>query len=121
MKKRNHKSGALLRVILRPGVSIGPGKADLLEGIAETGAIAAAGQRLGMSYKRAWSLIRRMNEAFGAPLVETTRGGRAHGGAALTPLGRTVLDRYRRMESRAAAAIAEDMAALRGVIPESKT
>ena len=73
-----------------------------------------------MSYKRAWNLIRRMNDAFGAPLVETTRGGRGHGGAALTPLGRAVLDRFRRMESRAAAAIAEDMAALRAMAPESE-
>ena len=44
--------------------------------------IAAAGRAMGMSYKRAWSLIEEMNAAFNAPLVTSARGG--PGGAAET-------------------------------------
>ena len=46
-----------LRVTLSDTFYMGPGRADLLEGIAETGSIAEAAKRMGMSYKRAWSLV----------------------------------------------------------------
>ena len=68
-----------LRLVYPGGAMLGPGKADLLEGIRETGSIAAAGRRMGMSYKRAWSLVETMNAMFAAPLVETSRGGAAGG------------------------------------------
>ena len=51
-----------------------------------------------MSYKRAWSLVEALNEHFEEPLVISSKGGRAGGGASLTPLGREVLDAYREME-----------------------
>ena len=102
-----------LRVTLTETAYIGPGRADLLEGIAQTGSISAAGKRMGMSYKRAWSLVQALNDGFGAPLVEASRGGAAQGGANLTGLGREVLARYRAMQDKTAQAIAEDVAALR--------
>jgi len=95
---------------------MGPGKADILEGIKETGSIAAAGRRMGMSYKRAWLLVETMNRCFRTPLVETSRGGRTRGGATLTPAGELVLACYRRMESRTQRAIEKDMAKLRGIV-----
>ena len=68
-------------------MSLGPGKADILEGIAVTGSIAAAGRRMRMSYKRAWSLVEALNATFAEPLVTSSRGGEKGGGAALTPAG----------------------------------
>jgi molybdate transport system regulatory protein len=91
---------------------IGPGKADLLEGIRDTGSIAAAGRRMGMSYKRAWTLVETMNAGYRAPLVAAARGGAGHGGAALTPLGGEVLAAYRALEAKAAAGAADEIAAL---------
>lgn len=88
-----------LRVVLRPGAALGPGKIDLLEAIAETGSIRAAGSRFKMSYRRAWSLVAELNGMFRTPLVVAETGGRGGGGAALTPLGRTVVRRFRRMEA----------------------
>ena len=93
-----------LRVLLAPGLWLGPGKSDLLEGIAETGSISAAGRQMGMSYKRAWGLVEGLNSMFAEPLVAASRGGAAHGGAGLTPLGAEVLALYRRMESASLAA-----------------
>jgi molybdate transport system regulatory protein len=104
-----------LRLVFGPGEMLGPGKADLLQGIAETGSIAAAGRRMGMSYKRAWMLVGTLNATFGAPLVESTRGGRDHGGATLTDVGARVLDLYRRVEARAASAAAAEIDALRAL------
>lgn len=48
---------------------IRPGKADVLQGIAETGSVAKAGRRLGMSYQKVWSLVAAMNVDFVEPLV----------------------------------------------------
>jgi molybdate transport system regulatory protein len=87
-----------LRIGLGQNIAVGPGKADLLEGIRETGSIAAAGRRLGMSYKRAWLLIDTMNGCFSKPLVEAVKGGKAGGGAHLTRLGERPC-RYRRMQT----------------------
>ncbi|WP_036634687.1 winged helix-turn-helix domain-containing protein [Paenirhodobacter enshiensis] len=73
----------------------GPGKADLLEAIRDSGSISAAGRSMGMSYKRAWSLVEEMNAAFAEPLVASARGGAHGGGARLTRAGEEVLSAYR--------------------------
>lgn len=101
-----------LRLVLAAGVAIGPGKADLLEAIGETGSIAAAGRRLGMSYKRAWHLVEELNRGFAEPLVRASRGGSGHGGAVLTPLGAEVLAAYRGIETASAGAAAAPLARL---------
>jgi len=79
-------------------VFLGNGRQELLEAIERTHSITAAAQQTGMSYRRAWSLVRSMNEAAGAPLVEATTGGRHGGGAALTARGRAVLDTFRQIQ-----------------------
>jgi len=107
-----------LRVTIAGDFYIGPGRADLMELIAETGSISAAGKRMGMSYKRAWSLVQALNEGFGAPLVEASRGGAAQGGASLTPAGTEVLRRYRHMQQATRDAIAADVAAIGAMLPD---
>ncbi|WP_062012327.1 winged helix-turn-helix domain-containing protein [Aureimonas sp. AU4] len=101
-----------LRILFGDRRIVGPGRADLLERIRETGSIAAAGRRMGMSYKRAWSLVEDLNRTFDAPLVEMHRGGARQGGAALTALGAEVLARYRHMQHQSDRAIAADLEAL---------
>lgn len=90
----------------------GPGKADLLEAIAAEGSISAAGRAMGMSYKRAWSLVEEMNTAFTEPLVESARGGAHGGGAALTEAGRAVLAEYRQLVARMLSEGADEVAAI---------
>lgn len=120
MKSANNQSiGARLRIVMEPDIAIGPGKADILEGIKETGSIAATGRRLGMSYKRAWMLVETMNGCFKEPLVEASRGGNTRGGASLTASGQLVLQYYRRMQALTEKAIAKDMAKLRELLAES--
>lgn len=105
--------GIRLRISLDPDIAIGPGKARLLEGIRDTGSIAAAGRGMGMSYKRAWLLVNTMNACFRKPLVSASRGGSQRGGAVLTPEGVTVLALFRGMEKKTATAIAPEMRRLR--------
>ncbi|SDB48403.1 winged helix-turn-helix domain-containing protein [Bauldia litoralis] len=110
----NITEGLRFRVVLRPGVALGPGKADLLEAIRDTRSLTAAAGRFDMSYKRGWSLVRELNAAFRSPLVETEKGGSGGGGGArLTELGEFVLARYRQMEADAESAIEAGVADLR--------
>ncbi len=99
-----------LRLQLRvDGVPVmGPGRAALLAAIAETGSISAAGRRLGMSYKRAWSLVEATNAAFREPLVRAMKGGLGGGGAGLTEAGEAVLAAWRELEQGAAGQAALD-------------
>ncbi len=101
-----------LRIILSPETLIGSGKADLLEGIRDTGSIAAAGRAMGMSYKRAWYLLDTLNQSFGEPIVTTSKGGRNGGGAQLTATGLAVLEAFRRVETITIRAVAEEFAQL---------
>jgi molybdate transport system regulatory protein len=96
--------------------AMGPGKADLLEAIAASGSISAAGRALGMSYRRAWLLVDSMNRCFRDRLVETTAGGGQARGARVTAAGRDVLARYRTLETRLAAVAADDLAGLEGML-----
>jgi molybdate transport system regulatory protein len=108
------------RVQLKHAVAIGPGKADVLQAISETGSIAESGRRLGMSYQRVWSLVRAMNGDFIEPLVLTQRGGTAGGGAALTDVGVQVLSVYRAIERDAERAVAKRLPKLLKLIrPEA--
>jgi molybdate transport system regulatory protein len=104
-----------LRLVFETAM-LGPGKADLLESIGELGSIAAAGRRMGMSYKRAWMLVETMNAAFREPLVARTRGGPRGGGAELTPTGAAVLASYRRLERQTASAGADEIRAIQKLL-----
>jgi molybdate transport system regulatory protein len=87
------------RLMLGDVIAMGPGKADLLELIDETGSISAAAKRMSMSYRRAWMLVDAMNGAFKEPLVEACIGGAGGGGARVTDNGRQILAAYRRMQA----------------------
>jgi molybdate transport system regulatory protein len=92
---------------------LGPGKIALLEAIARTGSIAAAGRDMGMSYRRAWLLIDSLNRMFDEPVVVASPGGANGGGATLSPLGRELVAAYRAMETETERAIERHFAPLR--------
>ena len=105
-----------IRVLFGSAFAIGPGKADLLQAIEQTGSISAAARSMGMSYRRAWLLIDTMNQCFREPVVDTVTGGKGGGGAQITPFGRTVLRCYRAMEAGAAKSIAKRMSEFRKLL-----
>lgn len=107
-----------IRIVFGEDAMLGPGKADLLERIRETGSIAAAGRSMGMSYKRAWLLVEEMNNAFRIPLVESTRGGTRGGGARLTDAGGEVLANYRKLEDIMAEAGAARIGQIRALLKD---
>lgn len=103
-KQGDHALRPRLRIIADGEIALGPGKAELLSQLEATGSIAEAARRMGMSYMRAWTLLKTMEGCFNSPLVTVARGGKSGGGAALTPAGKQVLSLYQEMESEAIAA-----------------
>ena len=87
-----------LRIDLAVGARVGPGKIAVLEEIARTGSISAAGRSLEMSYRRTWALVEELNRSLGAPVVETMAGGSHGGGTGLTEVGRSLIACYRAIE-----------------------
>src|SRR5262245_15919924 len=86
---------------------LGPGRVELLGHIEHRGSISAAAKQMHMSYRRAWTLVRDINDVAGEPLVEVSTGGPGGGGAVLTPLGKVVVTVYRRILQRVDRAAAE--------------
>jgi molybdate transport repressor ModE-like protein len=102
-------SNAMHKISIRPqwtisndGVdTLGPRLIALLVQVAETGSIAAACQRAGLSYRHAWDTIRDGEAWFGAPLLRMERGR----GSRLTPLGDKLVWADRRIAARLAPAL----------------
>lgn len=78
----------------------GRGRAELLEAVQREGSIQAAAEKMGVSYRHAWTMLKTSEQRWGKKLVETTRGGTGGGGARVTKAGRRLLDAFRRIESR---------------------
>jgi molybdate transport system regulatory protein len=72
---------------------MGAGKAELLRTIDEEHSLRKASSKLGISYKHAWIMLKKMNEALGEPATITVRGGKDQG-TFLTDLGRRLLAEY---------------------------
>lgn len=105
-----------IRVTQGSEIVLGPGKADLLDAVRATGSLRRGAAELGMSYMRAWTLVKTMNAAFKAPLVALARGGARHGGATVTPTGAKVLSLYRAMERTCEMATSSQAAKLKGLL-----
>jgi molybdate transport system regulatory protein len=99
--------------------AMGPGKAELLEAIDQTGSISAAGRAMGMSYRKTWLLVDSMNRCWRDKLVEATAGGGQTRGARLTRVGRDVLAAYRALETRMASVAGDDVHTLAKLLRET--
>jgi len=77
---------------------LGVGKVRLMELIDQLGSISQAAKTLGMSYKRAWSLIEEVNKIGSKPYVTKEVGGAGGGHATLTDAGRHAIEQYRALE-----------------------
>jgi len=109
--------GLTLRVMGKRAPAMGPGKAELVERIAQTGSISAAARAMGMSYRRAWQLVEALNRDYRERVIDTATGGKRGGGARVTAFGQEVVERFRAMEDKASAAIAGDLRRFQRYIP----
>lgn len=107
-----------IRLDLSNGKHIGPGKIALLEAIRAEGSILAASKHFGMSYRRAWLLVREINRTLRKPVVATTRN--RGGGAELTPVGEQIVEVYRKIEGLAYTSTRQELRAIARLIRRKK-
>ena len=86
----------------------GPGRAELLGHIQDTGSIAKAAKVMGMSYKKAWRMVDEMNTLGQSPYVIAHKGGQHGGGTELTERAKQVIEAYQNLNSKLLAVIRDD-------------
>jgi molybdate transport system regulatory protein len=74
----------------------GPGIHTILASVIDNGSISKACRDLKISYRKAWSRIKRTEERLGFPLLEKSRGGSSGGGSLITPEGKEFVETYER-------------------------
>jgi len=81
------------------GYAIGEGGVELLQEVERRGSLTEAARSLGMSYRYAWGLVRKIEKNIGAPMLNTFKGGRyGGGGARVTQAGLTILRKYNALQ-----------------------
>jgi molybdate transport system regulatory protein len=78
----------------------GPGPVELLQLIEETGSINQAAKKMGMSYKKAWEIVNRLNEIVGSAMVITATGGEKGGGSSLSDEAKQLIEWYLSLRER---------------------
>ena len=78
---------------------LGTGKARILRAVCDCGSINKAAKKLNMSYRRAWSNLKAIEERLEQPLLIKEKGGKEGGGAVLTVYAKELLQRFELMDS----------------------
>jgi len=76
----------------------GRGRRFLLQAIDSHGSINRAAREVGISYRKAWSHIKAMEDRLNMKLIDRQTGGRNGGGAALTDDAKAFLKKFEAME-----------------------
>ena len=78
----------------------GPGACAILQVVHEEGTITKGAEKLGMSYRYAWGVIKKIEKKLGLRLVETYKGGTVGGGGArVTEYGLKLIDAFSQLNS----------------------
>ena len=94
----NNAIRPVFRVTIRKNEKFfGPGIAKLMHLTDELGSISAASNEMGMSYSKAWTIIKRMEKELNMKVFETKTGGKDGGRSTLTAPAKNFLERYDKM------------------------
>jgi molybdate transport system regulatory protein len=78
----------------------GPGPVELLQQIEATGSINQAARTMGMSYKKAWEIVNRLNTIAAHPMVITATGGEKGGGSSISEEAKQLISYYQQLRDR---------------------
>ncbi len=73
---------------------LGDGKWKLLKTINETGSLNAAMRKHGLTYRKTWDNLNKIEDKFGFPIIERQRGGKTGGKTVLTPQGQAIVTAF---------------------------
>jgi len=80
------------------GLHFGKGRFQLLEQILVHESISEAARQLDMSYRKAWAMVKEMNQTSTKPLVDKQVGGLYGGRTIVTAEGKKWIERYRNLQ-----------------------
>lgn len=72
----------------------GKGPLELLKGVKETGSLSESAKKMGMSYNKAYNLIKDIEKKLGYGLIISKTGGASGGGSELTVDAEVLIDKY---------------------------
>jgi molybdate transport system regulatory protein len=75
-------------------VLVGEGRVTLLKAIETEGSLSKAAKSIGMSYKKAWTLVDSVNKSAKEAVVTKTIGGQKGGGTSITPYGKRLIEAF---------------------------
>ena len=99
-QKNNYKVSGNLLIECDGERFFGPGRAELLELIEQTGSLNKAAKRMCMSYKKAWEMINQLNAQSAKPLVILKTGGENGGGSVITAEAKELLAHHKLLRKR---------------------
>lgn len=76
------------------GKAFGEGPYRLLKLIEKTGSINRAAAEMGMSYRKAWKILKMVEEKLGYELIDRKIGGMDGGGSQITEKGKEIMNSY---------------------------
>ncbi|MFP4497384.1 MAG: winged helix-turn-helix domain-containing protein [Vulcanimicrobiota bacterium] len=94
--KKNKQNGVHGKLFINYNGStlICRGRLEFLKAVHRHGSISEAAREMGYSYRKAWSLAKKTNEAAGCEIICTSSGGSSGGGASLTPAGEKLIELF---------------------------
>lgn len=87
------------------GKAFGDGPYELLKRVEKTKSLHQAANQMGMSYSKAWRLIRTLEKRLGFALLVRKVGGHAGGGSQVTPKAKDLMKCYERFRKDVKGAI----------------
>lgn len=79
----------------------GKGIVSLMQLVRQGHSLRSASAQMGLSYSKAWRLLKTAEADLGIPLMATQKGGAQRAGSTLTPEGEDLLERYLAFEQEA--------------------
>jgi len=89
-----------IKIEINDNFIIGPGKVSLLESIITNGSISSAAKKMGMSYRKAWKLVKEINDASSTKIIITNTGGKGIGGTKISDDGLLFIKAFRSIEHK---------------------
>lgn len=96
-------------------VLVGEGRVRLLKQIDATGSLSKAAKSIGMSYKKAWTLIDAVNKSAKEAVVTTSVGGQKGGGTVITPYGKNLIQAFETINAKCWSFLDEEFKRLEGI------
>ncbi|CAZ97353.1 MULTISPECIES: winged helix-turn-helix domain-containing protein [Zobellia] len=96
-------------------VLFGEGRVRLLKEIETQGSLSKAAKSIGMSYKKAWTLVDAVNKSAKEAVVTTSVGGQKGGGTVVTPYGKKLIAAFEQINKKCWEFLDKEFETLNGI------